>query len=762
MRHPHVLTRAAVVAVLATLGLAVSAHAAGITPDQGPTAGGTAVTVDAPSAFVTVASGDSFTLGLTAEGLLFAWGSNERGQLGIGTTVSYPTPVAVALPAGTRIVEISAGHKLALAVDTAGNLYAWGANESGQVGNGTTVDQLVPQLVTGLPAVKQADASSGAFSLALTTAGDIYAWGANETGQLGDGTADGRSRPVAVDRTEATGVVFTQIGAGSFGAVALGQDGLVYTWGSNQYGQLGNGTTSPTVFTSRPARNVASLSGVTQIAAGDFHNAARIGDTVYGWGYNGRFAILGGSSSAKPTPVVMSTGVVGVVDLVAGYGNTLVRTVDGAYTWGWNTCGQIGTLPTTMVCAQSGLTSNRYVTTATRLDLPLGVRPVDVALGYMNTVVATTAGATMTLGWNNAGQLGNGTSGSGSGNDTTYSNTPQTVVSPTVSVTFDGIPATTVTPVSGAQVTAVTPAHPTAAVVDVAVLLVDTRGTAASAPAVTYTRSFTYGSAPVVGTDPSAVVADDGQTATFTAAASSDGAPTAVWQMLAPGAVTWTAAQGTVGSSTSGLTTTSTLAVAVGTDLDATQYRAVFSNPLGSATSQPAVLTVRPFGPVVAADPQSAAGVVGTEVTFTSRAEGYPAPTARWQVRMPGSDDWSDVDGQTAPFAVTVTSGVDSTTTVVTVTATTELEGAMFRAVYEGADGTVTSGAATLEVLTPAVLPVPDQPGVDVSQDGPAVLAATGLAPAMAVIVAGALLGTGTVMTMRRRSVGRLSPTDRT
>jgi alpha-tubulin suppressor-like RCC1 family protein len=179
-----------------------------------------------------VAAGDSYSLALTSDGKVYAWGANSEGQLGDGTTIERTIPVAVTLPADVTVASIAAGTDTSFAVTTTGAVYAWGDNSQGEFGNDSTTSSATPELITTMPApVKQIAVGEYFATYALTTAGDVYAWGNNFDGEIGDGT-DGAGHnstvPVEVDLGGETATAVA--GGGGYG-MALGSNGDVYLWG---------------------------------------------------------------------------------------------------------------------------------------------------------------------------------------------------------------------------------------------------------------------------------------------------------------------------------------------------------------------------------------------------------------------------------------------------------------------------------------------------------------------------------------------------
>ncbi|MBP9489374.1 hypothetical protein KBE88_01255, partial [Candidatus Saccharibacteria bacterium] len=147
---------------------------------------------------------------------------------------------------GKTISQISAGSGHSLALDSEGQIYAWGYNDYGQLGNGDTTSSNTPVKVdaSGVLAGKTISqiSAGGAHSLALDSEGQIYAWGYNDYGQLGNGDTTSSNTPVKVDASGVlAGKTISQISAGGAHSLALDSEGQIYAWGYNDYGQLGNG-----------------------------------------------------------------------------------------------------------------------------------------------------------------------------------------------------------------------------------------------------------------------------------------------------------------------------------------------------------------------------------------------------------------------------------------------------------------------------------------------------------------------------------------
>ncbi len=310
------------------------------------------VLVDGLGEVMGVEAGEYKTsLALLDDGTVMAWGAGSKGEFGNGTLeAARDVPEPVGGLSGVEAISAGAYHILALMRD--GTVMAWGNNVSGQLGNGTSTGpsicggkpcSTVPVQVLGLGDVA-AIAAGGNHSLALLDDDEVMAWGNNEFGQLGDGTTTNRDVPVSV--AGLSGVV--AITAGAQFSIALLENGEVMTWGWNHDDQLGNGTNRFAMSHSDVPVPVGGLSEVTAISAGGGHAMALLaGGTVVGWGNNERGQLGDGTTVNKeiPTPV---GGLGGVTAISAGYHDSLALLSDGRLAaWGENRYGQLGNGTTT-------------------------------------------------------------------------------------------------------------------------------------------------------------------------------------------------------------------------------------------------------------------------------------------------------------------------------------------------------------------------------------------------------------------------------
>lgn len=338
-----------------------------VSPTNGPTEGGTEVDVTGIH-FVQIDAGGAFALALTNTGSVFSWGSNSSGQLGIGTTSSSFVPVQVLDPSGTGYLTdirfVAAGSSSAFAITNSGMVYAWGWNASGELGDGTTSNRLLPTRVLGLGGsgflenIKSISSGklinmTGTHTLALTYSGEVYSWGHNDEGELGNGSL--QTSLVALSVKDITGNGFLNnvesISAGADHSLALLNDGTALAWGSGFGGKLGNNTQSNSALPVEVLNSAGSapLTHISQLVAGGNHSAALLEDgTVSSWGVNFSGQLGDGTTVHKLLPVqvlgVSGQGVLGgVTHLAVGrYHNHAITADNTVVGWGYNADGEVG------------------------------------------------------------------------------------------------------------------------------------------------------------------------------------------------------------------------------------------------------------------------------------------------------------------------------------------------------------------------------------------------------------------------------------
>ena len=307
-----------------------------------------------------------FVIGLTATGDLYSWGSSSSGALGLGeATLATNTPTRIDLsavvPAGDRVIQISAGATSVLALTEQGRVLAWGDNDSGQLGLGDDDSRYAPTLVPassfpGLGSDKKiisiaAGASDWALALSDSSSaesGAVYGWGDNSLGQLGPVGAGPWSSPIQVAPSQ-LGANIKLIAAGSASGYAVDSAGQLYSWGNNLYGQLNRGNYSsqstPTIRTGGYGSEK-----IVKIAAGGEHViAVTENDQVYTWGDNSEGQLGNNSIAGQPTAVNITARLLSIpgggrlAAVSAGALHSAALTTTGnVIVWGDNSYGQLG------------------------------------------------------------------------------------------------------------------------------------------------------------------------------------------------------------------------------------------------------------------------------------------------------------------------------------------------------------------------------------------------------------------------------------
>jgi alpha-tubulin suppressor-like RCC1 family protein len=353
------------------------------------------------------------------------WGYNAFGQLGNNTTTNSAVPVSVltltdaTTPAAvplTGITAVSAGGDHTLALKNDGTVFGWGFTAFGQTGNnivenGDPIARQVKVGPTGAPLANVARiAAGGNHSLALDNNGIVWAWGLNGNGQLGNGTTTTSQTPLTVGGL--SGV--KSIAAGGSHSIAIfNNTSTVTSWGYNAFGQLGDGSIidSSVPVQVKDASGIP-LSGIKAIAAGGAFSVAIDRDNnVLVWGYNG-FGQLGKdpatvNHSAIPVQVTGITGT--VVAIAAGLDHVLALTSDGTiWAWGYNFYNQLGVDKNSTPLGyrfEPRAMADFLVDTTAKID---GVNPI-LAIGHHNLARRTSDGKLVAWGQNTNGQLGDGT-----------------------------------------------------------------------------------------------------------------------------------------------------------------------------------------------------------------------------------------------------------------------------------------------------------------------------------------------------------------
>jgi alpha-tubulin suppressor-like RCC1 family protein len=320
-------------------------------------------------------------------GDLYAWGANDSGQLGTGDQLSRTTPTLIS--SGWTMVSAGNAHSLGI---KEGDLYAWGLGTSGRLGTGDQLSRTTPTLISSGWTMVSA---GNAHSLGIKD-GDLYAWGLGTSGRLGTGFTTNRLTPTLISSG------WTMVSAGNAHSLGI-KDGDLYAWGSNSSGQLGTGDqsqrTTPTFISS----------GWTMVSAGSNHSLGIKDGNLYAWGNNG-FGKLGtGDQLQRTTPTLISSG----WSMVSAGNEHSLGIKDGdLYAWGRNSDGQLGL--------------GDFVTRLSPTFVSNGWHIVVASVGGFGHSLGIKEGDLYAWGFNNVGQLGTG--------DTVLRNTPTFILNRSLGV----------------------------------------------------------------------------------------------------------------------------------------------------------------------------------------------------------------------------------------------------------------------------------------------------------------------------------------
>jgi alpha-tubulin suppressor-like RCC1 family protein len=377
-------------------------------------------------------TGASFTAAISAGGGLFTWGANNHGQLGQGDRINRSSPVQVGLLGWSRIATT---NEFILGKLGSNQLYAWGRNYKGQLGTNDTINRSSPVQIGGQllnPAspvtlgsntswftvsANKSDGSNNPYIIALTSDRLLYTWGDNTYGQMGDNSVNYSSSPTQIGSSS-----WTQVSAGKGFALAIRTDGALFSWGRNTNGELGSNDAITTTYS------------WTQISNGDGTTAAIRNDgLLFTWGRNNDGSLGSGDLISRSSPTQIGTDSWSSVSVGKSF-RAFVGAIrnDGAlFTWGSNTNGELGlgdtinrSSPTQVgTSSWTSVSAGRFNISAIRSDGQLFTWGLDflggLGLGNDLSWISISAGSThsaavrsdnslFTWGENNFGQLGTG------------------------------------------------------------------------------------------------------------------------------------------------------------------------------------------------------------------------------------------------------------------------------------------------------------------------------------------------------------------
>ena len=411
----------------------------------------TTLTVEAAPEITHLSLSNVSSCALTSTGAMKCWGSNAYGQIGTLASNQQKTPIDVpgftnnisaiavgdsrmcALTTAGEVkcigngvadsnnpgisagaISISSGYANSCALMSYGGVKCWGDNWTGQLGSGTWDNTSPAVNVKGLTSGVTAITSGIMHSCALLSSGSVKCWGANNYGQLGDGTTSNRNEPAQVSGLT-SGVV--SISGGYEHTCAVLTNGEAKCWGRNGYGELGDGTTTHKNVPTSVKVDGQPISGIASISGGLRHTCAiTTGGAAKCWGYNALASLGNGTLTDSLTPVNVVGLDSGVLSIDAGKGFATCATVTGSSVkcWGHSWAGNVGdgfttdrSSPVNVVGLMSSspsattlgaltLPGSSYTTTSADFTLtaPTSSRPGTITFASSNTAVATVDAAT--------------------------------------------------------------------------------------------------------------------------------------------------------------------------------------------------------------------------------------------------------------------------------------------------------------------------------------------------------------------------------
>ena len=328
--------------------------------------------------FESISVGSSHTAAITANGELWAWGTNVGGRLGDGTFTHRYSPVRIGF--ATNWATVSAGNTHTAAITTSGELWAWGINgNSGQLGDGTTINRNIPTRIGY--ATNWATVSTGSsHTIAITTNGELWAWGNNGQGRLGDGTTTNRLVPTRIGYA----TNWSSVSAGSAHTVAITTNGQLWSWGWNSLGRLGDGTTTDRHIPTR----IGSETNWRSVSANTNTIAITTTGELWAWGSNSQGQLGDGTTTDRHVPTRIGDATNWRFVSAGGLHTAAITTNGELWAWGIN-----GTTSSSHVPARIGGETNW----------------VAVSAGGLRTIAETGNGQLWAWGNNGQGQLGDGT-----------------------------------------------------------------------------------------------------------------------------------------------------------------------------------------------------------------------------------------------------------------------------------------------------------------------------------------------------------------
>jgi alpha-tubulin suppressor-like RCC1 family protein/rRNA maturation protein Nop10 len=331
-----------------------------------------------------IEAGENHTIEIRG-GQLWAWGKNTNGQLGDGSITDRLNPVRIGVD--STWISISSRGNHTLGIKSNGTLWAWGLNDEGQLGDGTLTNRNTPVQIGSSTNWVSVECGTS-YSMAIQSNGTLWAWGWNGAGQLGNGTTNNQSTPIQIG----SGTDWMAVSAGYWHTMAIKSNGTLWGWGKNDVGQIGDGTfvdkTSPVqIGTGNSWRN---------ISVGEGHSIAlRSNGTLWAWGWNAFSQVGNGNTTNQNAPLQIGSATDWQSITAGGYHSLALKASGQLWSWGRNNNGQLGDGSTTQSSAPIQIGTSTVWTS--------------ISAGSLFSLSSQANGTAWAWGINSSGQIGDGT-----------------------------------------------------------------------------------------------------------------------------------------------------------------------------------------------------------------------------------------------------------------------------------------------------------------------------------------------------------------
>ncbi|MDY0140107.1 MAG: hypothetical protein RBR50_10435, partial [Candidatus Izemoplasmatales bacterium] len=378
------------------------------------------IELELDKSFLSLSTGRSHIIAKMDNDKYYAWGSNNYGQLGDGTTETKTQPVEITesfdLIEGEQIINYSLGDSHSAALTNEGRVLTWGNNLSGRLGDGTTTSTAIPIDITqnfNLHLNEEIKyITTGYLSgAAITSEYRVFTWGDNSSGQLGDGTITNRYNPTDITSMFNLSINerVTYISIGNVHSAAITNEGRLFTWGNNAYGQLGDGTNNLRVkpYDITENLNLNLDEEILGLDLGKNNNILFTSENrVFVWGLNNYGQLGNGTVTNKSTPVDITNQFSfqqeeSIIKVTSGYSHLfLITSNNRIFSWGDNQYGQLGN--------GSSINQLNPIEITDEFGLSDEESIFSISLGDGLSAMVTSEGKVFTWGNNDKHQLGDG------------------------------------------------------------------------------------------------------------------------------------------------------------------------------------------------------------------------------------------------------------------------------------------------------------------------------------------------------------------